>query len=410
MKHLPILMSLLLSSAAACSSGKEPPDRYNTVTRPVSPSPTAPAYLSSTRGTRSLISPKRQFVIYIPAAQRLSVMDQATESEAYSIPYAGPILSAFPIASFDGIAGLNAYGLTIFSGGAQRNFAFPFAGLAWDSAFNAPAFAFMTDNGVEMIRYLEGDQWQHETLPGLSTAGADIPLLSFDGLHLLVIRPSNGHYASYRASLANTPVSPVQSCDSEAPLERPLVALVTQEKRLLWANQRGELGILDMDADGCQSLTPLITLPDGQEIARILPRHRTSFLIFTIGGRVYHWDGASTLESFTTLDDCEFALATVALPDDDLVALCLNDLAQPVATDAIRYRRASFRYFRKSRPGVQIAEVTALDNLDRVAVDPPSKRIFFFDLGALGRFTAIDLATNQSRERKGVFVKNILNR
>ena len=86
------------SCASGCGSSKAT-DGYNTAPRPIKSTPGTAAFLSATRGTRSLISPKRQFVNYIASAKRLTVIDQASESEAYSIQYPGTVLTAFPIAN-----------------------------------------------------------------------------------------------------------------------------------------------------------------------------------------------------------------------------------------------------------------------------------------------------------------------
>lgn len=401
-------LPVFLFVASACSAGSEKNADYNTVPRGVAPTPGTPAYLSTTRGTRSLINPTRQFVAYIASARRFSVIDQASESEAYSIKYPGPVSTAFPIAQFDGIGSLNEQGLTVFSGGLQRNFSFPYSGLAWDIAAASPALAFATGNGVQLIRYLEADQWQNATLSDLAAGGAQIPLLRADGLAMIVIRPADGHYASYHANQSNTPMTIRRTCEPAANINMPIVAMVVQGSRLLWGTQQGELGAIDITTSECEELTPLASLALGKEIARILPRHDSSILILTIGGQVYDWDGGSSIREFSLLDDCDFALAATLLADDDLAALCLNDLAQPVESERIRYRRASYRYFAKSKAGIDFANVAALDKLEQMAIDAQSKRAFFFDDAALGHLKVIDLTNNQNRWHKGVFVKNIL--
>lgn len=364
--------------------------------------------VTATRGTRALVAPPRQFVAYVPAAGRLSVIDQASEAEVYGIDFSAAVHASLPVGRFDGVAALTDDGLTIFSAGLRRSFAFAYAGGTWDYATEAPAFAFSEGSGIRVVRHLEADAWQEDVLPGIGTEAFAAPVMSADGTALVMIDPNSGAYAIYRADKTSTPMALQLTCAPETSLTSPIVALAMLDSRLFWGDREGRVGMLETNATACQQVTAKGALPTPVDIARLVPRSTGSVLVFGVGGSVYGWDGASSIEPYATLQGCDFALAPVPLADDEIAALCLRDLEAPPDARTVVYDSAAYNYYAKEQSEPQFSLDLTLAEVSALGIDAASKRLFILEGSAMGRLEVVDLATGRSHERRGLFVEKIL--
>lgn len=366
--------------------------------------------VSVARGTRGVIAPSRQFVAYVPAAERLTVIDQATEGEAYGVDFSQKVHATFPVAQFDGIAALTDGGLAVFSEGLTRSFRFAYGGGDWDAASDAAAFAFAESGGVRIIRHLEGETWQDQTLDALTPQGSDAPLLSPDGRRLVILRPDDGSYATYRAERSSSPLVAHKTCPALATLSSPIVALAFLEGTLFWGDTQGSVGSIDTATDPCQNLTTQASLPGGEEIARILPLSTGDILVFAVGGGVFTWNGATRLTPYITLESCDFPLAPQAFADDALGALCLNKIGTASTTRTILYDQASYNVYSKSAAAPVSTIPIPLGDTAALGIDKVTQRLFILASGGLGQLTTVDLATGSRRVSRGIFIKNLLEK
>jgi hypothetical protein len=352
------------------------------------------------------VAPPRQFVAYVPAAGRLSVLDQASEAEVYGIDFSATVHATFPVGRFDGVAALTDDGLTIFSAGLRRSFAFAYSGGDWDYASEAPAFSEGSD--VRVFRYLDADTWQEDLLAGIGPGALAAPVMSSDGAVLVMIRPDSGAYAIYRAEKTSTPMTLQLTCAPETSLTSPIVALAMLDSHLFWGDREGRVGVLETTATECQQMAAKGALPDHADIARMVPRSTSSVLVFGVGGSVYEWDGGSRIEPYATLQGCDFPLAPVSLASDEIAALCLSGLEAPPDTRTVVYDSSAYNYYSKAQSEAQFSLDLTLAEVAALGIDAASKRLFILADSAMGRLEVVDLATGSLHERRGLFVEKIL--
>lgn len=102
-------------------------------------------------------------------------------------------------------------------------------------------------------------------------------------------------------------------------------------------------------------------------------------------------------------------LRQMALPDDKIAALCLNDLEASSTARTVVCESAVYNHFSRAQSKPKYGFDLTLAEVSTRGIDAISKRLFTLIDRALGRLTVVDLATERLRDRQRLFVEGILS-
>lgn len=356
------------------------------------------------RQTRGLLGVEARFVAYAPRAQRISIIDPASEREASASAAPAGVRVVLPINRFDGIALIGPNFLQIRSAGGERQF--PVTDTStWDAADETASFVFRTAQGLHIIRDRTNGDWQDETLAlGFDGASESATLLAKDGRTAIAMVPASGKVAVFQAASEADSLVATRTCNVAATAQQTTIAI--DGTQLLVADAVGDVRIFDLLT--CQENSAKFTPAEPAEVTRLTILGDNRIAAAQVGGAISVFNSASGAVDATLATGCDFPLAPTPLNTSSMALLCLSGITA-AAADTIHYDRAALMVIDASSGQTKLSVSVDLARAAGLGLAAAIGKFFVLSDGPLGTMVVTDLATGAQRIQKRLFTNALLD-
>lgn len=430
-----LIILFILTVVAGCSSGGGYQDGFPA---PIDPPSGTATLLKSVAFSGNVLQVEQRFVSYTKKAGRVSIIDPHLEIEVW-----GKTASGFDFAvelpGLQGVTLFNSSRVTVMTNSSTRSFNLNSTYLHTTSAMNQPAYSVASSDGrsFEIIRFLGGGQWQHETFivpweafdPFLTSPPSGQPPLLItrfndNGTMLTAFSPSDGRYAVYAAASKSGPILNTATwCTGDGigtPQDATFSSVVWDHtiQQYFAGDRNGRIYALDPfgPCRDSNNPPPSIRLPDSIPVYRVSmfssgriavlqdDENVNGILSFVV------FDGNNfTIESTNYNNFCEVPLNSLNLSDSHIIIMCTTDSFLKTDSTTSHIEPRVYVTLESSTGDILTRFTIDKENTSAVAIDIETKTFYRMLEGAFGTLEITDLITGTTRRHVGLFIVDILN-
>lgn len=380
--------------------------------------------------TGAIVRQERRFAGLTSSARRVSLIDPATEREAWGTQLDSAYDRASPLPDYSGVVLFTPRSVRILGPDADLTFpqsSFDGAFLAVANKSSAYATLDATAKQLRVVRSRTGGQWQDQswTLPWQapavdSTAGAapiGIALFNNSGTQLLVLRPAVGDIVLFAASDPTSDLQgPTLECAglSTPPVDNDALRSVTWDDdtgMIFFGDYLGRVLAWNPTACPVWGALPSLALGDGAPITNVAALGQGRIAVTQAGKQAYlltYKD--ATLLVTKTFSTCIYPLGMVDGGNERWVVTCLEvpDLAPLSAPATVSYTTATAQVMLADGSAGQTIAL-GLPQTAALTVDAARGVVMELTTSSLGILKVTDLGTGVVSLRKGLFLDGILD-